>query len=179
MIILLIRCGSTHGINSTADTETNNIDLLIQEKKFMIISDWASPLATTSFNAIANSGLIPLGSNVNRINLIGNPNYLKVIGDSISLYLPYYGEQRFGIGYNNSDTGIKYDGIPDMYEVKKDKKGRQRITLNFKNKTESCRVLIVLFESGRSDMTINTSHRTQIGYTGTISKLEENSVATN
>ncbi len=180
MMLLLIGCGSSKTVNSTTDTK-NAIDLLVEENKFEIISDWASPLATASLNAIANSGLLAQGSSINRISLIGSSNYFKVIGDSISLHLPYFGEQRLGgVEYNNSYTGIKYDGIPDASDWKSnDKKETKTIQFNFRNRTESFRAYIVLFKNGKSNITINSSHRTQIRYNGTVSKLKENEVVIN
>lgn len=150
---------------------------ILQQQMWKIDNDWALPLATTSTNLIYNAGLIPPGSTVNRINLIGNPNYLKKIGDSLSIYLPFFGDRRLGGIYNTGNSAIVFDGIPKEFKVLKTRKDElKKYRVDFKNGTESYRASITIYTNGATELIINGSHRTSMRYTGHIDKLEQNEV---
>lgn len=171
--ILSVGCGST----SSLEADSNKIQLLnktVEEAQYEITSNWAFPLMTQGLNSVANAGLFMPGSNASRIDLIGNTNYLRVIGDSVSVSLPYFGERRMGGGYVNNDNGITYDGIPDRYEVQWDeKKNRYHIEIQVKQKTETLQFNITLFPSLKADINVNSTHRTSIGYSGDIRAISE------
>jgi len=124
-VVVLVGCNSAKKIIApTAKSEA--LATLISKQSFRIESDWAYPLTTASITSIA-SRLLPPGSNASRISLIGNTNYLKIHGDSITMYLPYYGERQLPGQYNPTQTGIVFAGIPDRYEVIKDEKRQQHL----------------------------------------------------
>ncbi|WP_299241794.1 DUF4251 domain-containing protein [uncultured Aquimarina sp.] len=177
----LIGCnGAKKTVEPTAKSKA--LEAMIADKEFTIESDWMYPQPTTSMNVIANSGLLPPGSTTNSINLIGNPNSLKVHGDSITLDLPFYGERRLSSGqYGGNEGGIVFKGIPDRYEVTKDEK-RQRYIIEFtvKKNSESYRGIITLYPNWNSNIVINSTYLTTIRYRGTVSGLEEDAaVVTN
>ncbi|MBQ4802204.1 DUF4251 domain-containing protein [Aquimarina sp. MMG015] len=176
----LIGCSSSKKtVESTAQSKV--LEALIAKKSFNIQSDWMYPLATSSMNVIANSGLLPPGSTVNGISLIGNPNHIKFHGDSISMDLPFYGERQLPGQYTRNEGGIVFNGVPDRYEVTKDEK-RQRHIIKFtvKNNRESYRVMVTLYPNWTSNININSSHRTSIRYRGDVSTLEkDNGLVTN
>ncbi len=174
---LLVGCGSSQSIE--ADTaQLQALDELVTQKKFEIISDWASPLTTTSINALTNSGLLPPGSTVNNISLIGNSNHFRIDGDSIDMYLPYFGERRLS-GRYGIDTGIKFKGVYKKYKSEfNEKKKRYLIKFDVEGSEESYRVILRLSANMKSDISINSNYRTTISYRGTISKLTKKNTAT-
>lgn len=126
--------------------------------------------------SINNSGLLPPGSNVSRIDLTGNSNYLKIDGDSISAYLPFYGERQLGGGYSNRTVGIEIDGEYRDLKVTKGKKDSKEIRFSAKDKNstnENYNVYIQVFSNKTSNITINSSHRTRIRYSGKMTPLEK------
>ena len=145
VLSILFSCSSAK--NSISDTHP--IHSLISSRSFEFTADWASPMVTQSMNSIANSGLIPPGSTISRINLAGNPNYLKVFGDSVSANLPYYGERQFGGGYGSA-TGIEFNGIPEDYEM------------------------MAIFPSKSTTVAVSLNNRNSIRYEGAIEALESN-----
>jgi hypothetical protein len=165
--LLMLGCRS-----AAIQTDSSTIDYLhnlVAERSYEINSDWAFPLMTQGLISVANAGLFMPGSNASRIDLIGNPNYLKVIGDSVSVSLPYFGERRMGGGYANSDVGIKFDGIPEDYKVQWDEqKNRYLIEMQFRQKTETFQLLITLFTSLKGDINVNSTHRTSIRFSGNV-----------
>ena len=104
---------------------------------------------------------------------MGNTNYFRVEGDSLSVYLPYFGERQMGGGYGNTDAGIAFSGRPTSYKVSKDDSEKNfRIEIQATHKIETLRFYLTLFPSGQADINVNSSHRTSIRYAGRI--LPEN-----
>ena len=172
--LVSFNCG-TGGKTAITKSQETKLDSLISAKNFVITCNWAQPMMTTSMNSIFNSGLFPPGSATNQVNLIGNTNYLKVVGDSVAAELPYFGERQMGGGYNGSrDAGIQFEGVPKAWKVNKDKKsGRYEIRFKTKQASESLNVGIVVFPNLKSSISINSSQRFSIRYSGSLSEIEE------
>ncbi len=170
----LIGCSSTNKVvEPTVQSEA--LEALISERALKIECEWAYPLPTSSITAAANYGLLPQGSNVSGINLIGNTNYIKIKGDKISMNLPYYGEQQMHGRIDRKQTGLVFDGVPERFEIIKNEKSQQH-TIKFavQNGTEVYNVVVTLFPNWGSSVNINTSHRTSIRYKGYATELEKN-----
>ncbi|WP_158237272.1 DUF4251 domain-containing protein [Aquimarina sp. MAR_2010_214] len=170
---LLISCGSSQNMEVSTN-ESKVLDELVAQKRLEIISDWASPIASASLNELTNSVLFPPGSTASNISLSGNLNHFRMIGDSISIYLPYYGERQISAGFNNKSNNIEFDGVPEHVKVTYNEK-KQRYLMNFKirNATEWLRVSVTLYPNLRSDIIIHSNYRTSIRYRGNVLKLEE------
>jgi len=169
--LLLLSCGSTSSVNRDP-ARTDHLKKVVTDAHYEINSIWAFPLMTQGISSIANSGLFMPGNNASRIDLIGNFNYLKVIGDSVSVALPYFGERQMGGGYANSDTGITFDGIPEDYTVQWDeKKNRYQIEMKIRQRTETLQLIITVFPSLKADINVNSTHRTSIGYSGNLKAI--------
>lgn len=168
---LMLSCGSSSKIS---DSKVKQLDDLVSSKHFEIISDRAFPLATASLNSISNAGLLPPGSSAGQISLIGNSNYLKVLGDSVAIYLPYYGERQMGGGYDNDGAGIEFEGIPTDIEITKDE-GKQRYDIRFKMKddSENFNFNITLFPNLTSMISVSSSQRFPIRYSGSAKAIPE------
>lgn len=155
-------------------SQSRALDDLVAKKAFIIESDRAFPMVTTSMAAISNSGLLGNGNSAGNINLIGNYNYFKIEGDTISADLPYYGERRMGGGYT-MDSGIKFKGIPEKYSLTKDD-ATQQYDVQFQVRgmgTETFMVALKLYPNWNSSITIYSSQRNAIRYQGVVSALQQ------
>lgn len=170
LFILFTNCSSQKGVSTVVSENTQK---LIDQKRFTIDCTRAYPTPTMALQAVANAGLVAPGNTVNQININGSQNSFQIKGDSIAVYLPYYGEQRMaGLGYGRTNTGIEFEGIPDESSFTgKDKKGNSVLNFTFKNDAEQCQAQVKIFPSGQSDIYINSSHRTSIRYSGKINSL--------
>lgn len=149
------------------------LDSLLSTDNFEIRSNWAMPLATMSMNSLANAGLLPPGSSAGQINLIGNSNHVKVIGDSLSVYLPYFGERQMRGGYNSDGAGIDFEGIPERMKItKNDEKQRYDILLNLKDDSENFTLNITLFPNFNSSINVTSSQRFPIRYSGSVQAIQ-------
>jgi len=173
MIALISGCGSLPD-KQASEASVRALDSLVAGRSFEIVSTWAFPLMTRGITSVANSGLLLPGSNANRIDLIGNSNYLRVKGDSVYVSLPYFGERQIGGRYGNSDVGIKVEGVPREYQLEKDeKKNSYRIEFRIRDEIESLQFFLTFFPSGKADINVNSTHRTSIRYSGLAKPLAE------
>ena len=168
---ITISCGSSSK-TVPSQGQRRQLEELVTSRSFQIHSEWAMPLMTNSMNSISNAGLLPIGSTGNMISLIGNTNFLKMEGDTISAYLPYFGERQMGGGYSNDDNAIQFKGIPKNYEISEDKKtGSKEISFNINNRTESFRVFITLSPNLTSNINVNSTKRFTIRYRGEVEPI--------
>lgn len=170
LLMFVAGCGSS-SISKTSPEQLAELEELVEDKKIVFEAEWAMPLASNSLNQIGNAGLLPPGSTANQINLIGNNNYLKIDGDSVSAYLPYYGERQMGGVYNQSNAGIKFEGVPTDFEIaKNDKKNTYSIKFDVNDKSEAFQVNMTLFPNRTASVNINSNERFSIRYQGKAKK---------
>lgn len=172
-LALFISCSGTKKIVSPT-AKSRALDALVAKRSFQVVSDQASPLMTSSMAAVSNSGLLGVGNSAANINLIGNYNYVKVEGDTISADLPYYGERQMGGGYT-ATSGIKFKGVPDSYSLSKNETNQQyEIKFQMRGEgTESFIVTLRLFPNWKSSLQVNSTQRNPIRYAGEVVASEE------
>lgn len=147
-------------------------ETLIKNKSYSIESNIAYPQVTNAMQQVLNSGILRPGNSASAISLIGNSNFLTVSRDSISSYLPYFGERRMNVGYNGSDSAIQLIGVLENYQVKRGKRQSYTISFNAKTKTESFVVIITLFPNLKSNLELIAIGRSSISYNGHVKALE-------
>lgn len=166
---LLWSCGATKK-NKITIAQKNRLDSLVAQKSYVFNASQALPLMTNSMNSLANAGFFPPGSLPNQVNLTGNGNYFKVLGDSLSADLPYFGERQMGGGYNTEGAGISFQGNTERYEAEFDEKNqRYNIQFRIRNKMEMFNVRLILFPNMTGSMWVNSNQRFAIRYNGKIS----------
>jgi hypothetical protein len=176
--LLLLGCGTKKPFTEQDHQAFENLQAIVNAKRLEITSNWARPMVTTAFMQVANTNILGPGNTASSINLTSNSNSLKVKGDTISGYFPYFGEVQFGGGYANSNhQGIEFKDIPEDYTVTVND-DKHTVELNFKiadqyRSNERYNVFITLFQNKRSSIQINSTNRTSIEYTGSIDQLKE------
>ena len=169
LVLLVMSCKTSKSTATPAQIEA--LENLINNKNFIIESNWAYPQSTNAMQQIANTGILGPGNTAGSISLIGNSNFLKISGDSIMSYLPYYGERQMNVGYGGSDSAIQLKDIAKDYKTKTNKDKSYTITLNANNKTENFTVYLRVFPNLRSSITLNSSSRFPIRYEGKIQEV--------
>ena len=168
---LISSCGSSDRVTRN-NHSMQQLEALMATENFEIRSNWAMPMATTSLNSLASAGLLPPGSSAGLINLIGNSNYVRIMGDSLSLFLPYFGERQMGGGYNSDGPGIEFNGIPEKMEVSKNEdKQRYDIRLEMTDTSENFQLNLSLFPNHNSTINVTSSHRFPIQYSGSVQAI--------
>jgi len=167
---VIMTCGPSKAVNQA---QMEVLDQLVQSKHFIIESDWAYPMNTATTQRVLNSGLLPAGSSSGNINLIGNSNGLTISGDSVSSYLPYFGERQMQIEYRGTDNAIQLTGAMEDYKAERIKNYNYEITFKAKSKSESFDVYITLTPDLKSTIVLSSSSRHSIRYTGNVEAVEE------
>lgn len=177
VFVLLVGCGSNRHYTEQENQAYQDLQDLVASKSFTIVSNSASPFASAAFSRVANSNVLGPGNSANHINLTTNANKLTIKGDSIMAYLPYFGEQNFGGGYNGNHSGIEFNDVPEDYKVlHRDKKHAVEIRFNIDDEhrgNEHYDMMITLYPNNRSTIRVQSTNRSSIEYTGRVSRLEE------
>lgn len=174
---MLMSCGSNKQFTAQEIQAYQQLKDLVASRSFEIVSTSAMPMATAAFTKVANSNILGPGSSAGHIDITSNSNRLTVKGDSISGFLPYFGEQKFGGSYGGNHTGIEFKDVPRDYQVIYNDK-KHAVTISFKisdqyRKTDQYDMTISLYPSYRTQIRVQSTTRTPIGYNGRLSKLEE------
>lgn len=145
-LLMLTSCSSRK--LGAVPKDYQQLEALLESREFEIQNDWAIPQR---------------GGN---INLSGNSNYIRFQGDSVRLFLPYFGVRHFGGGYG-SDGGVDYEGLVGDIQIDKEEK---RITVEFsaEKSSEDYKFYLTLYPNGNTNTTVNSSQRDNISYRGTI-----------
>ncbi|MGB3149965.1 MAG: DUF4251 domain-containing protein [Maribacter sp.] len=169
---ILVGCGST----KVTDNHPEKIEVFkkfVDARYFEFNANSAYPLQTQAFNSVANSGILPPGSNSGRIDLIGNPSFIKVFGDSVSVILPYFGERRMSGGYG-ANTDIKFEGIPEQFNMRYDTvKEKYNLQFDIVQNTETYDINLDIFKNRQASLNINSNQRSTIQYDGVVQELQD------
>ncbi len=165
VLFLVVACGvnySVPDINNFADLKE-----FAESKELQIENQWANPMRANTVTFINNPNF-----NSGNVNLIGNPNYIKFKGDSVDIFLPYFGVRQMGGGFNDRG-GIKFEGIPeDFKRTENEAKDYVRYEFMGREDSEIYQFYITLYANGNASTSVNSSQRDNISYTGKFSRLE-------
>ncbi len=101
------------------------------------------------------------------MDLFSNPNHLRISGDSVFVYMPYFG-RAYSVTPGERG-GFHFEGIMLNEELKVDDKKR-RITLAFLMKEGNDQYQFYLEIAGKENATlnINSNNRSPISYNGNV-----------
>lgn len=153
MLVFSVSCGSRNAIGADS-REYRQLVERVNERDFEIVNEWANPLRAS------------------RIHLVGNPNYIRFEGDSVEVFLPFFGVRHSGGGYG-SEGGIVYEGPVQNLRIE-EMPGRGRVMMSFSGnqKSENLDFNITFFPGGKTNASVNSSQRDRMGYEGRIINKE-------
>lgn len=171
-LLMSVACASSK--DQTSPEAIAALDKMIADKQFEIDATWALPMASQGLNSIANAGLLPYGSNASRIDISGTGGYLRMVADSVKADLPFFGERRMGGYYNQNNTGIKFEGIPNDLSFSSNRKDSGKtMRFNITEDSENYQVIAELYPNGNARLTVSSSQRTNIWYQGNLSEYKK------
>lgn len=149
LLCLLIACGSANR-NASDSLEYREMVEMVHDQNFEIENHWANPIR------------------YDRMNLIGNPNYIRFKGDSVDVFLPYFGVRHSGGGYG-SDGPIIYEGLMENLRIEENtRRGHVKMSFEGNRKTENMQFDITIYPNGKTTTDIGSSQRDRITYDGEI-----------
>ncbi len=162
--MVFICCGTEKRIVS--EVELENLNTIVKSDTIKIQANWANP---QNASLIANTNLLPIGSNAGSINLIGTSNYFRIIGDSLSIELPYYGERQLSGSYNPNDVGISFNGKAKEFKHSFNaKRNTHDYYFEINNNIENLQINLNIYPNLKTNISINSTHRTFISYRGVV-----------
>lgn len=169
-LVLILGCASNK--KTLSPQEINNFKSIINAKLLEIEFDVANPLGLNNVQGIDN--LLPIGSTINNINLLGNSNHFRIIKDSVSVDIPYFGNQQLFRGYNNTKNSVFFLGKPTNEEITfSNKKKSYKFRYQLKGEYEIYTMFLTLFINKKATLSVTSSHRTAINYLGNWNILKE------
>ncbi|MEO0506686.1 MAG: DUF4251 domain-containing protein [Bacteroidota bacterium] len=164
-VFIAVGCSTSKNIE-TASTE-NMPNPFTEGETLFFVAKAAKPTVTNAYGNIADSGLLPIGSNAGILDLNGQGNFLQIKGDSVICSLAYAGERQLISGYNEIDTGINVNDIMREMSVKPEK-DKYKVQFKMRDKRESYTVRGEIYPDGKGYFRVRSSHRFPITYTGYV-----------
>ncbi len=124
--------------------------------------------AQTTNSSFMNQGVISLESRKNSV----------IVKDGeVELNLPFFGTASvYGYGYNNSNPGISFKGVPTGYNVEHvDKKRRSIIKINVTSSMERHDITLTVNYRRKTEVKVISSSRRGVSFSGYIMPLTINS----
>lgn len=176
---MLTGCGSSKPYSAEENLAFQKLQDLVSSKSLKIVSNRAMPMASGAFSRVANSKILGPGNNAGNIDIISNSNFLVIKGNSISGFLPFYGEQHMGGGYNGNHSAIEFSDHPKNYNViYNDKKHTAEINFAISDtyrSNEYYNIMITLYTNQTSIIRVQSSYRSSIAYTGQVERGDKTS----
>lgn len=111
------------------------------------------------------------------ISLGGNPNYLKVMGDSTVALMPFFGE-RFNASSRGEPGAIIFGTqIEDKILEHNEKKGRTTYKFSARNEYDRFGLILEISRSGWANLLIRSIDRSTIIYYGQVMALDKEKVS--
>ena len=152
-MLLFMSCGGNRGAGYVNNFE--ELERVANEGRFAIENQWVMPMRGSM------------------IDLTGNSNFIRFKGDSVNLFLPYFGVRQSGGGYGDN-AGIEYKGLAEDLNFRKSS-NEKNIIVEFEadQGAENFDFRIILFPDGSTNTSVTSSQRDPISYRGHVKELKE------
>jgi hypothetical protein len=102
-----------------------------------------------------------------RLKQLSYGYYVKVMGDTLVSYLPYFGQSHAPTLPSESD-GINFTSTLYEYKVEDRKKGGWDIIFIPKDYSDVQKIYLTVFENGNASMQVTSQSRSNISYSGYV-----------
>lgn len=144
-----------------------------KEKKIQEFEATLGLLEQGNYEFIANWAYTNLGY---RINLLTNPNHLKMEDGIATIRLPFYGDINTPNVMLNQAGGLVFEGEVENLSIEANEKKRE-IFVRFQAKvsTEVLEFTLKVFPNGNSSLRVISNQRSRINYDGKTRPLKPSS----
>ncbi len=174
--VLIWNCGSTKNedVRYSKEKQLNELKQHLAAKSFKFIAETAHPMQTYAVTQVTNALLRNTGNTAGTIFLTGRGDYMKLMGDTITAELSYFGESRIVSSTDPRDTGINFEAKALNFTTTENK-NKKSLNLEFdvKTKTDYYNIIMRIYPNKRTNIIVNSANRTSIRYGGEIEILEE------
>ena len=121
-IFLFLILGCVSQKPKVSEQSLDRLKKIIVEENIEFTARNASPLRFG--NSLNPYNHLPPGSNQNFVNLANITSYMRVYKDSVSMNLPFFGEQRIHNTYSNEDISFIFNQKIEEKSISFDKKNQ-------------------------------------------------------
>lgn len=125
----------------------------IEEKQFLFVAQTALPMRGRSVQLTSSYDL-------------------RISGDSVIAYLPYYG-RAYSAPVNTYDGGIKFTSVKNTFTVKDRKKSGWEITIQPVDANDIRELGLTIFPNGSASLRVTSNNRDPISFNGMISQVKQ------
>ncbi|MGX1022984.1 hypothetical protein ACSSV5_000126 [Psychroflexus sp. MBR-150] len=164
-----------------AEAKANDLkilDSLYAKKDYHIKINVAYPFASVATTKVANELLRNTGNSANRIDVSGDGNFIKIQNDTVSGYLPFFGESRTSSGsYGGTDLAIQFEeplkDLKKQINTEKPKLKLEFTTEQKRNNNEKYDVSIDIYPNKNVRVNIRPVHKTVMQYDGRLDEFSK------
>ena len=147
IILMIISCGSV------STTDTSDIGKLLESKEYVFIAQTAFPARGSS------------------VSIAGGNYELKVIRDSVSVYLPFYGRVN-DLSAGRTGGPIELNTKEISHTIAK-KKSRWEVTITPTNQSGVRQINLSVSDNGFADLQVVSTNKDNMNYHGTVEALKK------
>lgn len=163
VLALSISCSSTDSLSREQKKEMKKEQIERGMKEVKALLESGTYIFTVQ-TAQPNGGIAIRISDTN-YSIDSKDNYLKAD-------LPYFG-RAYASHYSN-DSGIKFEGSPENFEIKEDhKKGNIQVNYKISGTTEHLNVSMFISSTGFGSVSITSQNRQSISYYGYLMSMPQ------
>jgi hypothetical protein len=96
---------------------------------------------------------------------------MKIIGDSINTYLPYFG-RSYQASYANGNGGINFTSTKFEYKLKDNSKGSWELIIKPTDNREINQLIYSVSKNGFATLQVTSNNRQAISFYGVIEKVK-------
>ncbi|KAF2333770.1 DUF4251 domain-containing protein [Flavobacterium daemonense] len=100
------------------------------------------------------------------LHLDYNTYFLKFNETKTTCDLPFFG-RAYNVGYGGTDSGIKFEGVPENTKIDKAKK-KITVRSTIKGEKDTFDLLLTVFSNGDASLSVNSNNRAPISYDGVV-----------
>jgi len=97
--------------------------------------------------------------------------FLKVSGDTLICYLPYYGRATMPT-MNPGERPLDFTSTDFEYSVKENKKGGWEISISPKDQKNVREMSLTVFDNGSASLYVNSNNLQPISYNGSVKAIK-------
>ena len=101
---------------------------------------------------------------------VGSDFFLRVSGDSVSSYLPYFG-RAYRVSYDGSNP-LDFDGPMLTYATGEGKRGASLVEFSARSEHEILVYRVAIYTNGEADIDVSSNNRDFISYKGRLRLTE-------
>jgi len=183
IVVLVLSFFTSCKTNSIAKSELKAknkvvLDSLYALDDYRVDVEVIYPFNSASTTQVSNRLLQNTGNNASRIDVRGDGNFIELKNDTITAYLPFFGESRIsGGGVGGQSIAIEIEEpLKDLKKTINPKK--ETLELEFKatqkeGDKDKYQIKIEIFANYKASVNVSPVYRTFIRYDGKLAEKDE------